>query len=214
MSGTLWVWGCRVLPLAAVFAAAPAAAQDDVGDPGFSSYDMPSYDAEAVRRERELIGVRGFGGLLFGGGLTLHAYDVGGRLKGPDTFGAMLFALRGGVMFDKAEASLEYAPFTFWPILSGDNPRLDAGENMHAFLANFGFHIPVARQVYWPLRIGAGFASDRTEFMGRVDLFAISIKTKYILIDVMLPSIRYMSDFGDYHRWTGVFAIGGSYISP
>lgn len=38
-------------------------------------------------------GVRGFGGLNLGFGPTLHAYEVGGDLEGPETYGGHLFGL-------------------------------------------------------------------------------------------------------------------------
>jgi hypothetical protein len=79
-----------------------------------------------------------------------------------------------------------------------------------------GYHIRIAESVYWPLRIGAGFvmAGDRTDFQGRVDLFNVSVKTKYVLLDASFASVRYVSDFNAYHRWTGLLAVGASYISP
>ncbi len=139
-----------------------------------------------------------------------------GSLDTPTTWGAFLFALRAGVTVDQAEVSLEWAPNTFRPVIGDAEPALDNDEPMHSFTGGVGYHLPLTPGAYWVLRLGAGLIAtgDRTDFQGRLDLLAISVKTKYLLLDFSFPSARYMSDFDLYHRWTGLFTVGVAYISP
>ena len=55
---------------------------------------------------------------------------------------------------------------------------------------------------------------EGTDFQARVDLLNISVKTKFIFLDFSFPSIRYVSDFDHYHRWTGLFTAAVSAIGP
>ncbi len=161
--------------------------------------------------------MHGFGGVVLGGGVTLHTFSLpDGTLDTPSTWGAFLFALRAGVTVDQAEVSLEWAPNTFRPIIGDSEPALDNGDSMHSFTGGVGYHLPLTPGAYWTLRLGAGFIAtgERTDFLGRLDLLAISVKTKYLLLDFSFPSVRYQSDFDLYHRWTGLFNVGVAYISP
>ncbi len=176
---------------------------------------------EEEHRAEQLIGIRGIFGVTLGTGVTLHTWkDFDNDLNGPGTYMGILFALRAGLMLERMEILLEYAPGTFKPMLNSDEQRapnaefLDKDESMYSFLASVGYHIPVTKSVYWPLRLGAGVASSRNDMMARIDLLNISVKTKYVLLDFSFPSIRYMSDFDEYHRWTGMFIASGSYITP
>lgn len=170
------------------------------------------------RRDTTLTGVRGFAGLLMGGGVTLHAREEqdGDGLMDPNTYGAMYLAIRGGLMVDIAELSAEYSPGLYKPMAGGSEGILDQGKFMQSLLGNAGVHIPMTDMIYWPLRVGAGFiaSSGRFDFQGRLDLFNISVKTKYFLFDASFPSLRYASDLDTYHRWTGLFTVGASYITP
>jgi hypothetical protein len=160
--------------------------------------------------------VFGFGGLGLGYGPTLHAYRPAGRggLKGPDTYMGFAFALEAGVMIERAQLMLEWAPGTFEPLLRNEPPHIDAGRSFYSVIGSVGYYIPVTDVVSWPLRIGAGVASDRHDLVARVDLINVAVKLDHVVIEASLPSIRYMSDFDTYHRWTGLFGLSGVYSFP
>jgi hypothetical protein len=171
-------------------------------------------------RDEQLIGIRGFGGLVLGGGMSVFARKLRNRdkLDDPVPSGALYFALKGGVMMEQIEFSVEWAPGTFYPEAGNIDERgvVDKNEWVGSLLGNLGFHLPFTDRIYWPLRIGAGVipAGGRWDFQGRVDLVNLSIKTKYLLIETSVPSVRYTSDFDDWHRWTALVLVGASYISP
>jgi hypothetical protein len=187
------------------------AALQCIPDPGAEGAEEPEAD-----RERHLVGVRGFAGIVVGGGFSMHTFRTGpNELQDPTTWGAFLFALRGGLLLNQLELGLELAPGTYAPVIGDSSPALDNDKWLTSFTGTVGYHVGVSRSVYWPLRIGAGLmaGNDHTDFQGRLELLNLSIKTKYVLIDFSFPSIRYASDFDDYHRWTGLFNVGVSYVS-
>lgn len=180
--------------------------------------DEGAEQRERERRDESLVGIRGFGGLVLGGGMSVYAEKLPGRdkLDDPLPSGAVYFALKGGVMLEVVEFSVEWAPSTYIPAVGGDDAIIDSGDWIGSLLGNFGFHIPLTERVYWPLRVGAGVipAGGRYDFQGRIDLVSLSIKTRYLLLEAALPSVRYTSDFDDWHRWTGLVLLGVSYVSP
>ncbi len=161
-------------------------------------------------------GVSAFGGLGLGYGPTLHAYRFGGRgdLDGPESFTGYSFALQAGVFLNRAQLMLEWAPGTFQPLLKKESPHVDAGESFYSLVGSFGYYIPMTGIVSWPIRIGAGVGSERNDLIARLDLINVAIKLDNVLIEASLPSIRYMSDFDTYHRWTGLFGVSASYVYP
>jgi hypothetical protein len=177
-------------------------------------------------RARSLVGVRGFGGIVLGGGASLHSWrsPSGDQLDRPTTAGAFIFALRAGLFVNRNEVSLELAPGTYYPILGVDraeNDSLDNDESITSFTGSYAHHIEMTRGAYWAFRFGAGLIHrshgtnlDGTHFQGRIDLLNISVKTRYVLLDFSFPSVRYITDFDEYHRWTGLFTAGLGYISP
>jgi hypothetical protein len=180
-------------------------------------------------RAVSLVGVRGFGGIVLGGGASLHSWRAasGNQLDRPTTWGSFLFALRAGLLVQRLEISLEWAPGTYEPVMGKSSDAYDNGLWLTSFTGSFAYHIPVTRGAYWPLRIGAGFISrstetnsagrrvtDSTDFQGRIDLFNISVKTKYVFLDFSFPSVRYVTDFDAFHRWSGLFTVGAAYVSP
>ena len=185
---------------------------------GPSSSDSAERETD---RERSLVGVRGFGGLVFGAGLSLHAFRRvdGNGLQRPTSWPALLFAFRGGLLVNRNEVSLELAPGTYEPVV-GNGTAIDNGHWITSFLGSYAHHIHMARGAYWPLRLGIGLVYrgtgpyQGTYFQARVDLLNISVKLPYLLLDFSFPSIRYTSDFDLYHRWTGLFTAGASYVSP
>jgi len=166
-------------------------------------------ETERIEREERLLGIRGFGGVQFGGGVTLYSPRIGNRIQSPNVEGAFLFALKGGVFIRQVELSLEVAPGSYLPVTDG-------GGNQTSFLANVGYHGHVTDNFYWPLRIGAGLVTwgGDVQFQGRLDVLSLSMKTKYVLADFTFPSFRYASDFDSFHMWTGMFNVAVSYISP
>ncbi len=161
-------------------------------------------------------GVSGFGGLGLGYGPTLHAYRFGGRgdLDGPESFTGYSFALQAGVFLNRAQLMLEWAPGTFQPLLKKESPHVDAGESFYSLVGSVGYYIPMTGIVSWPMRIGAGVGSERNDLIARLDLISVAVKLDSVLIEASLPSIRYMSDFDTYHRWTGLFGVSASYVYP
>jgi hypothetical protein len=167
------------------------------------------------REGGRLQGVHGFVGLGAGFGPTLHTYEeADGDLEGPDTYGASLFALQGGAFLNRLELMIEWAPGTFRPLSKDEPPHIDAGDSFYSLVGSVGYYIPVTDVVYWPLRLGAGVGSDRNDMIARLDLLNVAVKTKHVIATISLPSIRYMSDFDEYHRWTGLFELSAAYIFP
>jgi hypothetical protein len=120
----------------------------------------PSSSESAERdpdRERSLVGVRGLAGLVFGAGLSLHAFQRadGNGLQRPTVWPALLFAFRGGLLVNHNEVSLELAPGTYEPVVGNGN-AIDNGHWITSFLGCYAHHIRMARGAYWPLRVGIG----------------------------------------------------------
>jgi hypothetical protein len=173
-----------------------------------------------------LEGVKGFGGIVLGGGLSMHMRRAFGEDEwvGPTTWGAFIFALRAGLFVGRNEISIEFAPGSYKPIIGDADPGdlvIDDGRWITSFLGSYAHHVPIVPGAYWPFRLGAGFISrshgepyEGTDFQARIDVLNISVKTKVILLDFSFPSIRYISDFDDYHRWTGLFTAAVSAIGP
>ncbi len=170
------------------------------------------------RRDTTLTGVRAIGGILVGGGFTLHSYKErdGDGLDDPSSHGAFYAAIKAGVMFEIAELSAEWSPKLYKPVAMGRKGVLDRSTFIHSLIGQVGVHIPMTDMVYWPIRVGGGFIANdgRLDFQAKVDPFNLSIKTRYLLLEASFPSLRYMSDFDDYHRWTALVTLGANYISP
>jgi hypothetical protein len=173
---------------------------------------------EQRKREVSLIGVRAIAGLVAGGGLTVEAFKEpdGDGLDGPVNSGNFYAALKLGMMIDIIELSAEWAPLSSFPVIGNDESRYDNNDATSSLLFNIGAHLPIAERISWVARVGGGLAmpEDRTDFIARLDVLGISVKTKYVLLDVTFPSLRYTSDFDDYHRFSGVVAVSGTYITP
>jgi len=141
-------------------------------------------------------GVRSFVGLALAGGVLNGGYTSSETTiwgKGLDS--SFLFALRGGVLFGRAELALEIAPFTeIYDAQHGRGPAFEA--NVTA-----AYRIPFARAwdtpLSWPLRIGAGILAggdntgDDVFVEARLDPIGISFESGPIVVDFIMPSIRY-----------------------
>lgn len=189
------------------------------GPPASLGMEEPELDPDVT-----LEGVKGFGGIVIGGGVSMHTWrdTVDNQLDRPTTWGAFLFALRAGLLVGRNEISVEFAPGTYRPTIGGgDGDVIDQGKSVTSFLGSYAHHVPITLGAYWPFRFGAGFISRShggdwkgTDFQARVDLLNISVKTKMIFLDFSFPSIRYVSDFETYHRWSGLFTAAVSAIGP
>jgi hypothetical protein len=163
--------------------------------------------AEPAEPDKELEGVRPHIGLMLGGGPTHGANDSG------IVFGSLLFALKGGVFIDRAEIGLEFAPASFVTSFDPDVPLVELN-------AYFGYHIPVAGPVSWPLRAGIGFShaapagglADDILLEARADLIGISILVDPVLIDLFLPSFRANTDTDGVDAFTYVFGVGAAWL--
>jgi hypothetical protein len=180
---------------------------------------------EEKKRETSLIGVRAIAGLALAGGASIEAFQEADEdgLDGPINSGSFYGALKLGMTLDVVELSAEWAPATNFAVVGNEKSRFKDGsrtsynnENLSSLLMNIGVHLPLTQRLSWPVRVGGGFVlnKDTTDFMARLDVFGISIKTKYVLLDVSLPSLRYTSDFDQYHRFSGLVGLTASYITP
>jgi hypothetical protein len=180
---------------------------------------------EEKKREVSLVGIRGIAGLSVLGGMSVEAFKEpdGDGVNGPVNSGAFYAALKLGMTLDIVELSAEWAPSTNFAVLGNDdshfNNRARTSYNndaMSSLLLNIGVHLPLTQRLSWPIRGGGGIIQnkDTTDVLVRLDVFGISVKTKYVLLDVSLPSLRYASDFDQYHRFSGLVGLTASYITP
>lgn len=135
----------------------------------------------------ELEGMRAHMGIIFGGGPT-HLDDPADIVRG-----SLLFSLKGGILLDRVELGLEFAPATYVINFDPDLPSVH-------LIGYGGYHIPVFKSISWPLRLGIGLTQPtfRGETRGldallalRADLIGISVLlADQFLIDAHLPSWR------------------------
>jgi len=152
-------------------------------------------------------GTNGFLGMGFKPGVGIAFNHQGGTT---DTGFALLWAVRGGLLIDRTELSLEVAPMTagaYWP---GNKPNLSA-------LFNLGYHLPIGGPVNWPFRVGAGitavnFLGDKTAFQSRLDAIGISINYRHFLVDIQVPSMRYHTDFDQFGLLNLYFGVDAAYV--
>ncbi len=158
---------------------------------------------------KELEGVRPHIGLMLGGGPS-HTDNTDAAVVG-----SLLFAIKGGVFFDRVELGLEFAPASFVVQFNDFQDLTTVELNAYA-----GYHIPVAGPVSWPLRFGVGFthfapaggASDDIFLEGRADLIGISVLIDPVLLDFYVPSFRVNSDLDRNHFFTYVFGVGAAVL--
>jgi hypothetical protein len=139
-----------------------------------------------------------FAGITLAGGFGTGGLTGNGVFGGGfDTFdGAFLFALHAGVFLGNNQLSFEVAPVTFFYDMKGIGPVFEMA-------ANYAYFVPLTDSgdihVYWPLRFGAGMmagpdlnAFGLAFFQARADLIGAAIQVGHVLIDLSLPSFRYM----------------------
>jgi hypothetical protein len=161
--------------------------------------------AEA-QEKREFEGLRPLVGGTFGLGPTW--LDTG--FAGGQTYGGLLFALKGGILYDRIEAGIELSPVTqLLTFETGQEPNFQ-------FNAYGGYHIPITGPFSWPLRGGVGMAhilgaGGATLFEARLDLIGASMHLGPVLLDVHLPSWRILTD-GDVTAMAFIFGVGGAWL--
>lgn len=161
----------------------------------------------------DLSGVHGYVGATIGGGGGVVV--VSGRgFGGGAGYGAFQGQLHGGVLIDRLQIHVDFEPFS---------TLYFAGGLLAVFhgTVSFGTLLPLGRNVYWPLRVGAGggvVASGGAGgiFEARADLlgvgFLIDTGGGAVMIDCALPSFRYMTNFSSVHFLTWTADVGISYV--
>lgn len=119
--------------------------------------------------------------------------------------------MKGGILIDRAELTLEFSPVTALPSTGfGAEPVLQ-------FNLNGGYHIPLYGPISWPLRAGIGMAAVNLGnydalFEGRFDLVGLSAMVGPVLLDLYAPSLRIFTEFSDGAVVHLSFGIGGSVL--
>jgi len=153
----------------------------------------------------ELSGTHAFAGVTFAPGVTGY-WPYGGGVAVDAGF---LFAVRGGVLFDRTELALEIAPVTWlWDF--------DA-KPMLTLNVSIGGLVQVAGHVFWPLRFGLGFAAvnsptEDVYMEGRLDLIGLAYQYGHLLFELSLPSVRYHTEFLQLGIWAWLFNISVAYV--
>ena len=119
------------------------------------------------------------------------------------------FPIRGGLLLNRAELSVELAPVTWVQDFDLD-PNL-------SFLVNIGGLLPLGENVYWPLRFGLGLAAvnmpyDEVYALGRLDLIGLCYQWGHLLFEINLPSVRFSSEFYRLGIWGWLFNLSASYV--
>ena len=142
-------------------------------------------------------GMHPFIGITLALGLLNGGYTASeGSLWGTGADSAFLLAIRGGVLIDHHEISLEIAPGTyFWDFSEpGAGPAFELN-------ASYAYRIPLLVRergaIMWPLRGGLGFVAGGANtksnvlFEVRADLIGAAIDLGHVTIELHLPSFRY-----------------------
>jgi hypothetical protein len=157
----------------------------------------------------ELEGLRAHMGIIFGGGPS-HLDDPADIVQG-----SLLFSLKGGILIDRIELGLEFAPATYVINFDPDLPSVH-------LIGYGGYHIPVFKSISWPLRLGIGLTQPtfRGETRGldallalRADLIGVSVLlADQFLIDAHLPSWRINVDpNAPGALFSYIFGVGASW---
>jgi hypothetical protein len=129
--------------------------------------------------------------------------------------GGVVGWLRGGLLIDGFELSLDVAPVTeFYQV--GQSPVLWAG-------LNGGYYVPFADlgggDLAWPLRVGAGIWAinlpTRTRpvmFNARADLIGLAYNLGWLLVEAHLPSLRFATDFERIGLLQLDFGLSAAYV--
>jgi hypothetical protein len=155
---------------------------------------------EAEVKSFALEGVRGFAGIsLRAGPGWLMTANGSGTLTDKSLQGTFAFALRVGLFANRNELALEIAPFTDLPY----NRTLPyfTGPAFGA-VVTYGYYAPLYETptvgVYWPVRFGVGVLAGANNTAGlaylqaRMDLIGFALRFSRVMVDVDLPSFRYL----------------------
>ena len=88
---------------------------------------------------------------------------------------------------------------------------------MLTFNVSVGGLVPVAGDVFWPMRFGLGLAAVNSPtgevyMLGRVDLIGLAYQVGHLLFEISLPSVRYSTEFRQLALWSWLFNISISYV--
>ncbi len=138
-------------------------------------------------------GVHPFVGFSLGVGLVVFGADLGAGLQTSGPEGALVFALRGGVLLDHHELALEVSPFTYaYAFLSAPGTTFRVGAS-YAYRPTL-LHTPSV-SVSWPLRVGFGFFTgntfDNVWTELRVDAVSLALSVGHFVLEANLPSFRW-----------------------
>lgn len=165
----------------------------------------------------ELGGTHFFAGLTFAPGMT-GFWPYGGNLP---VWASFFFAFRLGVLFNRAELSMELSPATWvWDFDPGSHiSGLDYEGNLNSlsFLVNIGGLVQLADNVYWPFRFGLGLSAHELPLapvymQGRLDVIGLVYQYGHLLFELTLPSIRFHSEFQNIGIWGWLFTLSISYV--
>jgi hypothetical protein len=150
-------------------------------------------------------GAHGFVGLALGPALTGDWFYGGSPTWHP----GMLLALRGGILLDRIELALEFAPVSLWWSFERD-PVL-------SFNVTIGGLVELTDHLYWPFRFGLGVTGvnaphDETYMQARLDLAGIVYQYGHLLFELDLISVRFSSEFRDFGLWAVPFVLAASYV--
>jgi hypothetical protein len=142
-----------------------------------------------------LQGVRGFAGVSIRGG---PGWRMVGKVTDKSLEGTFAFALRVGLFANRNELALEIAPFTDLPY----NSQPPFSGAAFGAVATYGYYAVLYETpnvgVYWPVRFGVGIlagannTSSLAFVQGRLDLIGFALRFNRVIVDLDLPSFRYL----------------------
>lgn len=172
-------------------------------------------------------GIRPFLGVTLSGGHALAANVTGERFGG-----AGFFALRGGIFWGLDEIALDVSPFTDLYFLpnSACSRCFDTGPPLGFQAgASYGHMTRLYRSdtlladtvsLFWPARVGLGLVADtqgNVFFNGHVDVVGLAIGYGHVVVDLLLPSLRFAEVAGNYvgsptALLTALYGVDLSYV--
>jgi hypothetical protein len=159
-------------------------------------------------------------GLTFAPGLT-GFWPYGDELP---VWASFFFAFKAGVLFNRAELSMELAPaswiWDFEPLRNTSHYETydyEGNLNSLSFLVNIGGLVRLADNVYWPFRFGLGLSAHELPLtsvymQGRLDLIGLVYHYGHFMVELNLPSIRFHSEFRTIGIWGWLFTLTFSYV--
>jgi hypothetical protein len=141
-------------------------------------------------------------GVSVGGGFTIVSVN-----PNPATVdGEFMAAVRFSALFRRFELQAEFSPYSYIPSTSGP-----AGFSL---TTTAGVYLPMGSVACWPLRAGIGWANinERDFFQARADLIGVALRFKNCLVEVSLPTYRFITDFDIRYGYMISFNAGFAWI--